>query len=281
MVNRLWDLVSGNGEQIAHDFRQLADLAHAGYRPEGMQVVGPSDRLLLDPSAQLDPLVVADTRGGPVVVARDAVVTAFSRLEGPCFVGPGTQVFGARVRAGTTLGPHCRIGGEVEASIVHGFSNKYHDGFLGHSYLGEWVNLGAGTQTSDLRLDYAPVRVRLHGDSVPTGSTKVGSFLGDHVKSGLGTLLNSGTVAGPFAQLLPNGRLLPRDVPAFGRCGPHGLAELTDLEELFGVAATVMKRRGLTFTSAHRALYQSVHAQTAGWRRQAAAMAETRLRRSA
>ena len=101
--------------------------------------------------------MVADTTGGPVVIDREAVVTAFTRLEGPCYIGPRTQVHGAKIRAGTTLGPDCRIGGEVEASIVQGHSNKYHDGFLGHAYLGEWVNLGAGTQNSDLRNDYGEV----------------------------------------------------------------------------------------------------------------------------
>src|SRR5205085_8278996 len=110
----------------------------------------------IDPTARLDPMVVVDTTGGPVVIDAEVVVHAFSRLEGPCYVGPGCQVLGAKVRAGTSLGPGCRVGGEVDASIILGRSNKYHDGFLGHSYVGEWVNLGAGTHTSDLRNDYGP-----------------------------------------------------------------------------------------------------------------------------
>ena len=80
-----------------------------------------------------------------MVIDEDASIAAFTRLEGPCCIGPGAHILGAKIRAGTTIGPHCRIGGEVEASIVHGYANKYHDGFLGHSYVGEWVNLGAGT----------------------------------------------------------------------------------------------------------------------------------------
>src|SRR5437763_1256292 len=153
--------------------------------------------------------LVADTTQGPVMVNAHAVVTSFTRLEGPCYVGPYTQIQGAKIRPGTTLGPQCRVGGEVEASIIHGHSNKYHEGFLGHSYVGEWVNLGAGTSNSDLRNDYGEVTVTVAGRRVPTGLTKVGCFLGDHTKTGLGTLLNTGTNAGAFCNLLPGG-LLPR-----------------------------------------------------------------------
>src|SRR5207248_75825 len=176
--------------------------------------VVPATLLLLSPTARRDPMVVADTSRGPVVINREAVVTAFSRLEGPCYVGPQTHVLGAKVRAGTTLGPNCRVGGEVEASILHGHSNKYHDGFLGHSYVGEWVNLGAGTHNSDLRNDYGEVTVMVNGRLVPTGLTKVGCFLGDHSKTGLGTLLNTGSNVGIFCNVLPWG-LAPKYVPSF------------------------------------------------------------------
>src|SRR5207247_5249648 len=131
--------------------------------PETLSVVGSIDGVRADPTAVIEPAVVANTTHGPVVIGPGALITAFTRLEGPCYIGPYTHVLGAKIRAGTTLGPHCRIGGEIEASIVHGFSNKYHDGFLGHAYVGEWVNLGAGTHNSDLRNDYGPVNVISHG----------------------------------------------------------------------------------------------------------------------
>ena len=98
-------------------------------------------------------------------------MTAFSRIEGPCHIGAGTHVLGAKIRSGTTLGPCCRIGGEVECSIVQGFTNKYHDGFLGHSYVGSWVNMGAGCQVSDLRNDYGEVFVPLAGQPTATAAT--------------------------------------------------------------------------------------------------------------
>src|SRR5262249_53668386 len=195
-------------------------------------VVGPPERLRIDPTAHLDPMVVADTRGGPVVVAADAVVNAFTRLEGPCYVGPGTHVLGPKLRGGTPLRPNWRIGGEVEASIVQGHSNKYHDGFLGHSYIGEWVNLGAGTYNSDLRNDYGEVTVTVDGVPVATGSPKVGCFLGDHTKTGLGTLLNTGSNVGVFCNLLPSGTLLPKYVPSFASWWNGKLTDRAALDEL-------------------------------------------------
>jgi UDP-N-acetylglucosamine diphosphorylase/glucosamine-1-phosphate N-acetyltransferase len=278
LLRYLWELVEHNGEQITLDWQAERPSAHP---PSGMAVVGPRDRLVIDATARVDPYVVADTTRGPVVIAHEAVVTAFTRLEGPCYVGPGTQVHGAKVRAGTTLGPGCRIGGEVEASIVQGHSNKYHDGFLGHAYVGEWVNLGAGAQNSDLRNDYGEVRVTVNGRLVPTGQAKVGCFLGDHTKSGIGTLINTGTNAGVFCSLLPGG-LLTRYVPSFAGWWDGVLSDRADLAALLGTAAAVMGRRGRELTEAHAALYRTVFEQTAAERRRALREAEVRrLRRSA
>jgi UDP-N-acetylglucosamine diphosphorylase / glucose-1-phosphate thymidylyltransferase / UDP-N-acetylgalactosamine diphosphorylase / glucosamine-1-phosphate N-acetyltransferase / galactosamine-1-phosphate N-acetyltransferase len=275
-----WELVEHNAEQIRLDFRHAA-----GERPPApghLVLVGGVEEVYVHPAARVEPLVVADTREGPVVIDRDAVVNAFTRLEGPCYVGPGTHVLGAKVRGGTTLGPNCRIGGEVEASIVHGHSNKYHDGFLGHSYVGEWVNLGAGTSNSDLRNDYGEVSVVIGGRRVPTGLTKVGCFLGDHTKTGLGTLLNTGTVAGVFCNLLPSGSFLPKWFPCFCSWWNGGLGEQTDLAALLRTAAEVMRRRGSAFGEAHAALFRALFDQSAPERRRALLDAEQRrLRRSA
>src|SRR5262249_23608760 len=238
--------------------------------------VGPTGLLLVHPTARVDPMVVADTTRGPVVIDHDAVVSAFSRLEGPCYIGPGTHLLGAKVRLGTTLGPGCRVGGEVECSILQGQSNKYHDGFLGHSYVGEWVNLGAGTHNSDLRNDYGEVTVTVDGRPVATGLTKVGCFLGDHTKTGLGTLLNTGTSAGVFCNLLPSGAYLPRRVPSFCSWWNGALAEHGDLPRLLRTAGEVMRRRGAALTETHAALFRLLYDRSAPERRQALREAEER-----
>jgi UDP-N-acetylglucosamine diphosphorylase/glucosamine-1-phosphate N-acetyltransferase len=279
LVRHLWELVHFNGEQIVRDFAPGRPVAAP---PAGLGLIGPAERLCIDPRAKVEPMVVADTTGGPVVVEAGAVVGAFTRLEGPCRVGPGTHVLGAKVRAGTTLGPNCRVGGEVEASIVQGHSNKYHDGFLGHAYVGEWVNLGAGTSNSDLRNDYGEVTVTVGGRPVPTGITKVGCFLGDHTKAGLGTLLNTGTSAGAFCNLLPSGGLLPKYLPPFTSWWNGTLTDNADLSCLLATAATVMSRRGAVLTPEHALLYRALYESTAAERRRALREAEQRrLRRGA
>ncbi len=280
VIKHLWELVDRNGDQIALDCRHQFPANRRQDCPAS--VVGPEDGLRVDPTAHLDPMVVADTRDGPVVVDAGAVVHAFSRLEGPCYIGPRTQVLGAKIRAGTTLGPDCRIGGEIEASIVHGHSNKYHEGFLGHSYVGEWVNLGAGTHNSDLRNDYGKVSVTVDGRVVSTGLHKVGCFIGDHTKAGLGTLLNTGTSIGVCCNLLPSGGLLPKYVPSFCSWWNGAIVDRTRLPQVDEVAAQVMRRRGAAFTEAHAAVLRFVHEQTAGERMRLSREAELRpLRQSA
>jgi UDP-N-acetylglucosamine diphosphorylase/glucosamine-1-phosphate N-acetyltransferase len=289
-----WDLVNNNAEQLYLDWeKQVGPVCRTGPGSDAdcnqvplgkrdLHVVGPAEKLLVDPSAHIDPLVVANTTQGPVVIDRLAVVTAFTRLEGPCYIGPGTHVVGAKIRAGTTLGPQCRIGGEVEASIVHGYSNKYHDGFLGHAYVGEWVNLGAGTNNSDLRNDYGEVHVSIHGRSIATGSTKVGCLIGDHTKTGLGTLFNTGTNVGIFCNLLPTGPLAPNYVPSFTNFWTGKLRENGNWAQLLETARTVMHRRGCALTDAHGALYGHVFEETVLDRRHAFREVEQRqLRRSA
>ncbi len=281
LFRHLWEIVAHNADQILADEEAVESKKVGAPPPVLPAVIGPRKRLRVHHSARIDPFVAADLTGGPVVIGPDAVVTAFSRLEGPCVIGPRSQVHGARIRAGTTLGPDCRVGGEVEASVVQGRSNKYHDGFLGHAYLGEWVNLGAGTQNSDLRNDYGEASVFVNGRLVRTGQTKVGCYLGDHTKTAIGVLLNTGTNAGAFCNLLPGG-LLPRRLPSFVRCGDGRLSANDDIESLLNTAAKVMVRRGCELTPGRAAVYRAVFEVTADDRRAALIDAERRaLRRSA
>jgi UDP-N-acetylglucosamine diphosphorylase/glucosamine-1-phosphate N-acetyltransferase len=227
----------------------------------------PAEDLLIDPGAEVEPMVLFDTTKGPVMVDRGAVVQSFSRLEGPCYVGPETRVLAGRLK-GSSFGPHCRIGGEVECSIVQGHSNKAHEGFLGHSYLGEWVNLGAGTQTSDLRNDYGPVAMTLGGGRVETGLLKVGAFVGDHTKTSIGCLFNTGSTVGPFAHLVTDGSLLPRCLPAFCQFSRGQVRERTDLAEVFTAAGRMMVRRGVPWTQGHAEFFLGLYERTSAERRQ-------------
>ena len=276
-----WDLVEHNADEIRRDFAWLPPIRESANR-QPPAVVGPVGHLWIAPSAKIEPMVVVDTTQGPVVIDEHAVVSAFSRLEGPCYIGPRSQVLGAKIRAATTIGPQCRVGGEVEASILHGYSNKYHDGFLGHSYVGEWVNLGAGTHNSDLRNDYGEVTMTQRGLPIQTGMNKVGCFLGDHTKTGLGTLLNTGTSVGAFCNLLPAGRFAPKYVPSFTSWWNGSLREAFTLDHLLTTARIAMQRRGILLTEAHQALYGWLFEETEQERRRALRESDQRqLRRSA
>jgi UDP-N-acetylglucosamine diphosphorylase/glucosamine-1-phosphate N-acetyltransferase len=261
-MHRPWDLVSRNGSYIERDFQEGRSNGVTNRQLSTLALVGPSDKLRVHETARIDPYTVFDTTNGPIVVGPKVWVQPFTRVEGPCYIGTETQLFRANIRGSVSIGPCCRVGGEVEASIIHGYSNKYHEGFLGHAYIGEWVNLGAITSNSDLRNDYGEVFVPLQGDPIPTGQAKVGCFIGDHTRTGMGSMLNTGTVIGVMCNVLPAGLLLPKHVPSFtavlyGRVGPG-----FSLEEMFATARIVMGRRGKNFGEAEEQLYRALYEQT-------------------
>jgi UDP-N-acetylglucosamine diphosphorylase/glucosamine-1-phosphate N-acetyltransferase len=261
-IQRPWDLVNANNAQLQADFETFGRKGVTNRHLAKMAVVGPVDRLFVHETARIDPYTVFDTTDGPIMVGPRAVIQPFTRLEGPCFIGADSQLFRANLRGGVTIGPNCRIGGEVEASVVLGHSNKYHEGFLGHAYVCEWVNLGAITSNSDLRNDYGEVMVPLGGDPVATGQPKVGCFLGDHTRTGMGSMLNTGTVAGVMCNLLPAGWLLPKHVPSFAAVLYGRVAPGFSLDQMFATARIVKSRRGQSFTETEEALYRMLHEHT-------------------
>jgi UDP-N-acetylglucosamine diphosphorylase/glucosamine-1-phosphate N-acetyltransferase len=264
MIDHPWDLIEHNGEALADDHLYWRKAGRTAAR--GVTVSGPPESCLAADTAIIEPMVHIDTINGPVLIDSGALIQSFSRIEGPCYIGTDSRVQSARIHSGS-IGPKCRIGGEIEASIVHGHSNKAHDGFLGHSYLGEWVNFAAGTQTSDLRTDYGPIRMTLNGHKIDTGLIKIGTFVGDHTKTSLNTLFNTGTRVGVFGQLLGSGELLPRVVPSFCRYGHGRLHERSELREMFDTAAVVMARRKQEWTDVHVELFFTLFEQTASERR--------------
>jgi UDP-N-acetylglucosamine diphosphorylase/glucosamine-1-phosphate N-acetyltransferase len=264
VLEYLWDLVGNNEAQIIADMNGSHELSNPSERPTGL--IGPLDQLFTHAKAEIEPLVAFDTSKGPVVIESGAKIQAFTRLEGPCFIGKDTQIFGAKIRAGTSIGTNCRIGGEIENSIILGYTNKYHDGFLGHSYLGEWVNWGAATNASDLRNDYGPVKVQVDGQLINTGLNKVGVFFGDHSRTSIGVLLNTGSNIGAFANLLPGG-LLPRNIPAFASSKNGKLVPGNAWEILMQIASIVMQRRQRELSAELQRLYQNVFHLTASQRK--------------
>jgi len=254
-----WDLVLHQAAALE------ADLAGLPARIEG--AVHPSvallepDRVVVEAGARIDPLAVLDARGGPVFVARDAVVLAHSVIEGPCVIGRGSQVLGGVVRR-STVGPGCRIAGEVEETLWQGWANKRHHGFVGHSVVGEWVNLGALTTTSDLKNNYGPVRVWAGGRERDSGTNKVGSVVGAHVKTGIGTLLPTGCSIGTGSNVFGGGRFAPKRVPSFSWWDGERTIEHR-LDPFLRTAAVVMGRRGFELGASERVLLSALFDATA------------------
>ena len=261
-IHRPWDLVQKNNDFIIRDFNESGPFGVSNRHLSQLAIVGPVDRLRVHETARIDPYVVFDTTNGPITIGPGVWIQPFTRVEGPATIGARTQLFRANLRGGVTIGPNCRIGGEVEATIIQGHSNKYHEGFLGHAYVGEWVNLGAITSNSDLRNDYGEVHVPLQGEPIATGQAKVGCFIGDHTRTGLGSMLNTGTSIGVMCNVLPAGPLLPKHVPSFcavmwGRGAPG-----FPLDQMFQTARTVKGRRGLEFTAVEEQLFANLYEQT-------------------
>jgi UDP-N-acetylglucosamine diphosphorylase/glucosamine-1-phosphate N-acetyltransferase len=226
-------------------------------------LLGDHTEIHIDPTAEIDPFVVLDARQGPIWIDEGVRVQAFTRIEGPSFIGAGTLLFRANIRAGCSIGPVCRVGGEVEESIFHGYGNKYHDGFVGHSYVCPWVNLGALTSNSDLKNDYSTVKVPVDGLVIETGETKVGCFIGDHTKTALCSLFNTGSAIGVLSQILPGGELLPKHIPSFSRLWHGRIEELPQgVDAHLGVAHLAMQRRQQTLTPAGEALLKAVYELT-------------------
>lgn len=256
-----WQAMSENAEQVARDISAM-HMEDRASMPEGVHILG-GYRFSLAPDARVEPGAVIDVTEGPIRIEPGATVRAFTRLSGPAWIGPGSVVFGGTLGR-VSLGPVCKFRGEVEESVVLGYSNKAHDGFLGHAYLGRWVNLGALTTNSDLKNNYGPVRLTLPEGTVDTGSAKVGCFLGDHVKTGIGTMLNTGTIVGPGSNLF-GGVMPPKYVPAFSWGRGEDL-DTYDLDRFLEVARTVMGRRNQTLPEGMVKLFRHLWAETAGER---------------
>ena len=268
--NYTWELVLENPGQLTKDFAAAGRSGIEGTVEEPNAIRGSQSEVYIAPGALVHPMVVIDAAEGPVYIDEGAEIHPFTRIEGPCYIGKKTILFGTKCREGNSIGPVCRVGGEVEESIIHGHSNKYHDGFLGHAYVGEWVNLGAQTSNSDLKSDYSHVAVSLDGRTpIDTGSTKVGSLIGDHTKTSIGTLLNTGAYVGAMTLIMTTGTPLPKFVPSFAWFIEDMVTKGFGKRSLYHTAKTAMGRRKVEWTPAIEAMWDEIFNITAPERKEA------------
>jgi len=257
IVRYLWDIIDWNSNQLATDFQLMGkQMEINGSVSPGVHFIE-KDNIHVAETAQLKPGVVIDASGGSVWMDEGVTVMPNAVLEGPIYIGKNSLVkIGAKLYGGTSIGPVCKIGGEIEGTIIQGYSNKQHDGFLGHSYLGSWINLGADTNNSDLKNDYGKIQVLLNGRVTDTGKQFLGLMMGDHSKTAINTMFNTGTIIGVNCNVFGAG-MPPRFVPSFSWGGAEKLVEYK-LDKIIEVAKLVMERRKVPFTDKDEQLFREV-----------------------
>lgn len=250
----VWQLIGDLPAVLREDLAHLATQRGPGTVPAACTVLGDPSLVLVE-DALVEPHVVFDVRDAPVWLGPGAEVRAFTRLTGPMAVHAGTRLLGGQLRE-SSIGPKCVVHGEVSTSVFLGYANKAHDGFLGHSVVGRWANLGAGTITSNLKNTYGPVRLNLGSERIETGLTFLGALIGDHVKTAIGTMLPTGCAIGTGANVYGTKRPEPHVPPfAWGTDEPgHRLA----CRMFLRTAGRVLPRRDVACDDAVRSYLTAV-----------------------
>lgn len=260
LLNYYWNFVEQNGDEIINDFNNLVDRNSEmikGKVYEGVFLLN-KDEIFIDEDAKIKPGVVLDAEEGPIYISKGVKIFSNAVIEGPCFIGEKSQIkIGAKIYENTSIGEVCKVGGEVEESIIHSYSNKQHDGFLGHAYLGCWVNIGADTNNSDLKNNYGSVKVTVNRKTIDSGSMFVGLTMGDHSKTSINTMFNTGTVVGASTNIFGSG-FPPKSVPSFGWGGSDSMGTYM-LSKAIDVAEKVMKRRKIDLTEADKKLFSKIY----------------------
>ncbi|MBC8083282.1 MAG: GlmU family protein [Hymenobacter sp.] len=263
VIRELWHLFLYNGAEIRRDFALLTKGRQSEPVRDAPTIVYAPENVFLEPGVKIRAAIL-NAENGPIYLGRNSQVHEGAILSGPFALGEGSHINpGARMRGDNTVGPHCKVGGEVTNSIFFGYSNKGHDGYVGNSVIGEWCNLGADTNTSNLKNNYASVRIWSHAASrfVDTGQTFCGLMLGDHSKCGINTMFNTGTVVGVGANIFGAG--FPRTfIPSFSWGGAAGF-DTFQLPKVTEAAERVMARRHLTYDATEQAIMQHIFEVTA------------------
>jgi len=266
-IENTWDIFSKNGEAIEEDFRLITKDKKSEPIPATVNTINP-ENIFIEKGATLN-FVTLNASSGPIYIGKDAEVMEGSIVRGPfALCNNATLKLATKIYGPTTVGPHSKVGGEVNNSVIFGYSNKGHDGFLGNSVIGEWCNLGADTNNSNLKNNYAEVRLWDYQTAgfAKTGLQFCGLMMGDHSKCGINTMFNTGTVVGVSANIFGSG--FPRNfVPSFSWGGSKGFVTYKT-NKAFEVAEVVMARRKEEFTDKDKGILEHVFEDTKQYRRE-------------
>ncbi|MEQ9424376.1 MAG: GlmU family protein [Cyclobacteriaceae bacterium] len=262
----LWNIFQFNGNEIIKDYRLITQGRKSAEIADPYTIVYGKTQVFLEEGVSIKAAIL-NAEDGPIYLGKNVQVQEGAVIQGPFAMGDnGVINIGAKIRKGTSAGPHCKIGGEVNNAVLFGYTNKAHDGFLGNSVIGEWCNIGADTNTSNLKNNYSEVKVWNYVNErfIGTGSQFCGLMMGDHAKCAINTMFNTGSVVGVAANIFGSG--FPRNfVPSFSWGGPGGLKTF-QIDKGFEVANAMMERRGLSLTEADKEILTNVFERSAKYR---------------
>jgi len=257
-IEHVWDIFQKCGSGITADLQIISKKRKSQNLSPSVTVIGNKALIFLEEGAKAEACIL-NTSNGPIYLGKEAEIMEGSVVRGPFALGEHSVLkMCSKIYGATGIGPHCKVGGEVSNSVIMGYSNKAHDGFLGNSVLGEWCNLGADTNTSNLKNNYANVNLFSYKTNKleNTGLQFCGLMMGDHSKSGINTMFNTGTVVGVGCNIYGGG-FPPTHIPSFSWGGSEGLQEYK-LEKLFETAERVFERRGLVFDEIEKNILRSL-----------------------
>ncbi|WP_394750607.1 GlmU family protein [Spongiimicrobium salis] len=265
-IRNTWDIFSKNKEAIIADFTLITKDRKSSPISDTNTVFCP-ENIFIEEGAVVE-CSILNAKNGPIYIGKNAEVMEGSIIRGGFALGEQAIVkMGAKIYGATTVGPHSKVGGEVNNAVIFGYSNKGHDGFLGNSVLGEWCNIGADTNTSNLKNNYAPVRLWNYETEnfAKTGLQFCGLMMGDHSKCGINMMFNTGTVVGVSANIFGSG--FPRNfIPAFSWGGAAGFSTYLP-KKAFETANAMMERRGMLFDEKEEAILNHIFEETKKWRK--------------
>lgn len=264
-IEHTWDIFKKNDIALREDFDLLTEGRTSQPIPKSVNVIAP-ENIFIEEGAKLE-FVTLNASTGPIYIGRNSEIMEGTVIRGPFALCEEAQVkLAAKIYGATTVGPHCRVGGEISNSVLFAYSNKGHDGFLGNSVLGEWCNMGADSNNSNLKNNYEEVKLWSYEDEamVKTGLQFCGLMMGDHSKCGINTMFNTGTVVGVCSNIYGGG--FPKNfIPSFSWGGADGFTEYIP-EKAFATAENVMSRRNVAFTAQDREILEHVFEETKKWR---------------
>lgn len=259
-ANYLWDLININGEQITFDYNYLTK---QNKRQNLIESVSASvniinkENIFVGKNVTIKPGVVLDASNGPIIIDDNAFIYPNAVIEGPVSIGESSKIkSGAAIYENVSIGKVCKVGGEVEQSIFMDYSNKQHAGFIGHSYIGSWVNLGADTNNSDLKNNYSKIKIKLSSKEVESGSQFLGLMIGDHSKSAINTMFNTGTVVGFSCNIFASG-FPEKYVPSF-TWGGDDSSKVYNIKKAIETAKIVLSRRNINFDKTDELMFNLI-----------------------